>query len=199
MPLTPALSVNEFFHEAVTSALRSQAVTTSELTEFYLVNLLSDFTHAEIDPQPLGPKLTQALNEPPPERARGLREVGDTALYVSGFFGESLERGLVALDYYISMGGSAYATLAGLVRMSRAGETSRRHGPGSDRAMSGVYGELADKFPRLVDVLAEVSEKSALGTNRGVLRLYERWAKTQSEWLARKLRASGIIPPGGKQ
>jgi hypothetical protein len=184
MSVTPALSVAEFFHDAVTSALRSQSVSTSELTEFYLVNLLSEFTHAEIDSQPLGPKLTQALIEPPGERSRGLREVGDTALYVSGFFGESLERGLVALDYYISMGGSAYAALAGLVRMSRAGEM-----------WGGVYGELADKFPRFVDVLAEVSEKSAVGNNRGLLRLYERWAKTQNEWLERKLRASGLIVP----
>jgi hypothetical protein len=188
MSVRPALSVAEFFHEVLTAALRSQAVVTTEMTEFYLVNLLSAFTHAEIDPEPLGLKLTQALVEPPEVRARGLREVGDTALYVSGFFGESLERRLVAVDYYISMGGSAYAALAGLVRMSRVGER-----------WGGVYGELSDKFPRFVDVLAEVSEKSALGSNRGVLRLYERWARTQSEWLGRKLRASGIIPPGGKQ
>jgi len=188
MSVRPALSVAEFFHEVLTAALRSQAVATSEMTEFYLVNLLSEFTHAEIDPEPLGLKLAQAMIEPPEVRARNLREVGDTALYVSGFFGESLERGLVPFDYYISTGGSAYATLAGLVRMSRAGET-----------WGDVYGELAEKFPRFVDVLAEVSEKSALGTNRGVLRLYERWVKTQSEWAARKLRACGVIPPTGEK
>jgi hypothetical protein len=188
MSVRPALSVAEFFHEVLTAALRSQAVPASEMAEFYLVNLLSEFTHGEIDPEPLGPKLALALTEPPPERARDLREVGDTALYVCGFFGESLERRLVAVDYYISMGGSAYAALAGLVRMSRTGDR-----------WGGVYGELSDKFPRFVDVLAEVSEKSALGSNRGVLRLYERWARTQSEWLERKLRATGIIPPRGGQ
>ena len=186
MSVRPALSVAEFFHEVLTAALRSQAVPTSEMTEFYLVNLLADFTHAPIAEEPLGLKLAQAMADGPEQRLRGLREVGDTALYVSGFFGESLDRRLVALDYYISMGGSAYAALAGLLRMSREGET-----------LGGVYGELSDKFPRFVDVLAEVSEKSALGSNRGVLRLYERWVRTHSEWVARKLMACGLVPPRG--
>ena len=65
MSVRPALSVAEFFHEVLTAALRSQAVATSEMTEFYLVNLLSEFTHAEIDQEPLGLKLRQALAEPP--------------------------------------------------------------------------------------------------------------------------------------
>jgi hypothetical protein len=186
MSLKPALSVAEFFHDVLTDALRSQAVPASEPTEFYLVNLLTEFVHAEIDEEPLAVKLTQALAEPLEERLRGLKEVGDTALYVSGFFGESLERRLLAVDYYISMGGSAYAALAGLVRMSREGDR-----------LGGVYGELSDKFPRFVDVLAEVSEKSALQSNRGVLRLYERWVHTRSDWAARKLRAAGLLPPRG--
>jgi hypothetical protein len=156
------------------------------MAEFYLVNLLSEFMRGAIDQSPLSLKLAQAQTEVPSERARHLKEVGDTSLYVSGFFGESLERRAVALSYYITLGGSAYAALAGLIAMSRAGET-----------FAGVYGELSDKFPRFVDVLSEVSEHSALATNRGIVKLYERWVNTRSRWAEEKLMAKGVIPPRG--
>ena len=184
--LSPARSVAEFFHEVLSAALRHQSVPASELTEFYLVNLLTEFTRGELDDEPLALKLAQAALETPAVRARFLKEVGDTSLWVSGFFGDSLAHRLVAVDYYITLGEQAYATLAGLNVMSRAGET-----------FAGVYGELADKFPRFVDVLGEVSEKSALGSNRGLVHLYERWLRTRSEWLAQKLMAHGLIPPRG--
>jgi len=186
MAITPAASVLEFFYEAVKTALRSQDVHASELTEYYLVNLLAEFSHEGIDEEPLILRLAEALSESPEERARGLRHIGDTALYVSGFFGESIERRLGGTDYYLSLGESAYEALAGLLRMSR----------GSDR-WCGVYGELAEKFARFVDVLAEVSERSSLGTNQGVLRLYERWVRTHSARMEEKLRECGLLPSRG--
>jgi hypothetical protein len=186
MSLTRASSVAEFFRDMVTAALRNQSVDTSEMTEYYLVNLLTEFTRGGIVEEPLALKLAQAALESPKERARCLKEVGDTSLYLSGFFTENLERRAIALDYYISLGGSAYASLATLIAMSRASDV-----------FVGVYGELSDKFPRLVDVLNEVSEKSALGSNRGLLRLYERWVHTRSTWLGEQLKARGLAPPRG--
>jgi len=49
----------------------------------------------------------------------------------------------------------------------------------------------------LVDVLAEVSEHHALTSNTGVLRLYEKWLRTDSERLARMLHARGVLPSRG--
>ncbi|HEY3354297.1 MAG TPA: hypothetical protein VGQ83_13675 [Polyangia bacterium] len=178
--------MSEFFHELITTALRNQAVATSEMTEFYLVNLLTEFMRGQIADEPLALKMAQAATEAPQERARHLKEVGDTSLYMSGFFAESLERRAVALSYYITLGGSAYAALSGLIAMSRAGE-----------AYAGVYGELAEKFPRFVDVLSEVSEKSAFTSNQGTLKLYERWVQTRSSRIAQQLMARGLIPPRG--
>ena len=126
--------------------------------------------------------MAQAATSSPAERARHLREVGDHSLYVSGFFADSLSRGLVDLEYYIEMGGTAYSQLA---RMP------------SRTVSTDVYLELSDKFPRLVDVLAEVSD-SSLGSNASVVQLYERWLRTGSEWIARKLRARGVLPGTGE-
>ena len=106
--------------------------------------------------------------------------MGDTALFVSGFFADSLSRGLVDLGYYKAMGGQAYA------RLSR--EDSAR-GVGST-----VFSELSGRFSELADVLAEVSETSHLSTNRSVLRLYERWVQTGSRRAATLLAERGIAP-----
>jgi hypothetical protein len=57
---------------------------------------------------------------------------------------------------------------------------------------------LSDKFPRFVEVLAEVSESSSLGNSSGVVQLYERWRRTGAEWIARKLRARGMIVGSGE-
>jgi hypothetical protein len=177
-------SIREFFHDAVTAAMRNQRVDSSELTEFYLVNLLSDYARTPIDDAPLALRLSEAATALPEERARHLREIGDQSLYVSGFFSDSLQRSLVDVDYYIRIGGSAYAQLA---RMSACG-----------KPFGAVYVELSGKFPLFVDVLAEVSKGSALTSDRGVVELYERWLRTGSDWIERRLRALGVLPGSGE-
>ena len=44
----------------------------------------------------------------------------------------------------------------------------------------------------LVDLLNEVSERTQLSTNAGIVRLYERWKKTGSERLASLLAGQGV-------
>src|SRR5512140_4028881 len=85
-------SVQEFFHEAISEAIRNQGVATSESTEFYLVNLLSEFASTTVDDAPLALKLAEASYAHPDERVRALRQIGDQTLYVSGFFSDSLRR-----------------------------------------------------------------------------------------------------------
>src|SRR5262245_18839616 len=119
MQLTPSRTLTEFFHEVVTSAIRNQGVDTSEPTECYLVHLLANYSHASLKDEPLGIKMAQAKLAAPEERVRHLREVGDTSLYVSGFFADSLSRKLVDVEYYIQLGGTAYGELAQFFRVSR--------------------------------------------------------------------------------
>ena len=179
-------SVTEFFHEAVTSALKSTQVGAADATEFYLVNLLVEFTKtSKVDEEPLALKLAQALGASPEERVRALREIGDTSLYVSGFFAESLTHKLIDVDYYIAMGGSAYGQL------SRAGAPPT--------ALREAWGELSDKFRAYVDVLNEIRASTNVAGSTNVLRLCEEWVKTGSEWLEKRLRASGIVALDGKK
>lgn len=182
MDLKSHASVNEFFHELLTATIKSQGVSASEPTECYLVHLLATFASTPLDDEPLALKLATCAQASPDERARHLKEVGDTSLYVSGFFADSLQRKLVDIDYYIQMGGAAYGELSRYFRGYRRSEV-----------FGEVYDELGAKFSRFVDVLAEVSAETSV-SNGGVVQLYERWLRTGSEWMERRLREKGLIP-----
>jgi hypothetical protein len=176
-------NLSEFFHELLTSTIKNQGVDTSEPTECYLVNLLANFSKTTVDDEPLALMMANAVFSSPDERARHLKDVGDKSLYVSGFFGESLHRGLVDIDYYIQMGGAAYGELARYFRGYRHSEV-----------FGAVYDELGTKFPKFVDVLAEISETTSVTSSQSVVQLYERWLRTGSEWMERRLREHGVIP-----
>jgi hypothetical protein len=171
----------EYFKTHVESALQRQHVEVQELTSFYLVNLLCGFVRLDpsgADDEALGVRLVKALQLPAAAQRNHLRRVGDTSLFISGFFSDSLKGGLVDIDYYIQLGERAYGSLA-----------LRPHD-----AFSDVFDELAAKFPVVVDVLNEVSEQSGLTSNTDVLRLYEKWLQTGSRRSGALLAAKGIIP-----
>ena len=181
----------EFFRQQVERALEHQKVSTSTFTEFYLVNLLAGCVNGEIPPSepgydetPLALLYVRALQASRFERARLLRLLGDTALFVSGFFPDSVSGKLVDLDYYRAMGGRAYG------RLSQDTEASVMYG--------GVFSELAGRFTEFSDVLAEVSEQSRLGSNASLLRLYERWILTGSRRDAALLAQRGMAPLRGE-
>ena len=176
-------SPTEYFRDLVESALQHQHVAVRELTSFYVVNLLAGFVHLDRAPradgdEALGVKLARALQSPGSAQRDSLRRVGDTSLFISGFFSDSLNAGLVDVDYYMQLGERAYGSLARC----------------QDERLGDVFDELAAKFCALVDVLNEVSEQSALSSNTDVLRLYEKWLKTGSRRSGTLLAARGIIP-----
>ena len=182
MEILALASVNEFFHDALARALRNQRVIADQEVEAYLVQLLAAYSTTTPDDAPLGVKLASAQVASPEERMRALRDVGDTSLYMSGFFADSLSRRLVDVDYYISIGGSAYGQLARACERRRA-------------AAGGVFDELGHHFGDYVQVLAEVSQTTSMSSPSGVVQLYERWLKTGSEWAERQLRMNGVVPP----
>jgi hypothetical protein len=181
-------SAQEYFRELVASGLAHRRLRIQEATEFYLVNLLASHLQSEalfaarpdgtLDAEPLALLLKRALESQREERRRMLKKLGDTSLFVSGFFGDSLARSLVDVDYYIAMGGRAYDALS---------ETERGQG-----GRAALYAELAGRFPDLVDLLAEIAELSELSSNRGLVKLYERFLATGSQRVAERLRERGV-------
>jgi hypothetical protein len=180
-------SAQEWFREVVSDALSQRRIAVQEVTEFYLVNLLAGFLEKErlfveepdgtVTAEPLALILLRALASERRARAAQLKRLGDTALFVSGFFGDSLSRRSVDLDYYMAMGGRAYQAIAGGGGPAGSGE---------------IFGELAVRFEQFVDCFAEIAELADLRSNRGLVRLYQRFLATGSERVAERLRERGV-------
>src|ERR1700676_3715938 len=173
-------SAVEYFKELVDGALARQQIGAGELTAFYVVRLLAGFLEqpAGHEEEPLALRLAQALEAGGVRQRTNLRQIGDSSLFISGFFSDSLRRKPVDVDYYVSIGGIAYGTL------SRS-ETD---------TFSPVFAELAETFVGFVDVLSEVSERTLCSSNVDLLRLYERWLKTGSSRSGQLLIERGVVP-----
>jgi hypothetical protein len=173
-----------YFKELVESALQRQRLQASELTSFYIVNLLTTFVHRDnglcgrADEEPLALQLARAMTSEGSVRREALRSVGDLSLFVAGFFSDSLNRKLVDIDYYVMLGGRAYESLSRLER----------------EALAPAFAELAGSFLSFVDVLNDVSEQCTVTTNADVLRLYEKWLRTGSRRHGQRLVERGIVP-----
>jgi hypothetical protein len=183
--LVRALTPVEFFKEQVEAACDRANLHPQPLTSYYVVSLLSEFTHLGSTPtteamtsnEALGIKLARALQSGGTDQRIGLKQVGDVSLFITGFFSDSLRRSLVDVDYYVTIGGYAYGSLGA-----------------TDDLLSPIFAELSDKFVLFVDVLTDVSERTSLTSHSDLLRLYEKWVRTGSKRNGDLLAERGIVP-----
>ena len=181
-PLLRELTPAEYFKELVETAMTRQHVRATDDTAFYLVDLLCRFVRVDArsgdEREPLALRLGRALETGGLAQRARLRSLGDFSLFTSGFFSDSLQRGPVDVDYYVSMGEYAYGSLA------------RR----DEDAFCDVFRELSAHFVDFVDVLAEVNDHTSLASNVELLRLYEKWLRTGSTRDGQRLIERGILP-----
>lgn len=192
-----APNITLYFQEVISDAIRVHRVDATDAAATYLVSLLCDYAHPDEEAgstfnKPLTFLLRDALECTGPERFRRLRALGDHSLYALGFFGGHIEQRGIDRGYVSSVGATAYAGAASMLRLKSRAE---RLAAGPD-----VLSEMAAKFDRFAAVLRDVAEGTlACGARdeRSVVKLYERWLKTGSSRLAEELGARGIVPTRG--
>lgn len=191
--VVPVHNLRDYFRESIDAAIEHQGVKVDPHAAHYVVNLLTLFSRSEdlyedhgdaYGIKPLALMMVDAVDAPTiAERNFSLQRIGDVALFISGFFADSLAHKLVDLDYYIHMGGNAYGSLSEEIRGTFRG-----------RALAGVYKELARKFQIVVDVLNEVRDNARQSSDIDLLRTYEVWLRTGSKRAAELLKQNGVIP-----
>lgn len=194
--VVPVPNLRDYFRQSIDAAIDRQGVSVDTHATHYVVNLLTIFSRSEelyedhgdiYGLRPLALMLADAVDaRTVEERSFALQRIGDVALFIAGFFADSLANRLVDLDYYIYMGGSAYSSLSDEVRGTVRG-----------RALAGVYAELAAKFQVVVDVLNDVRDETRRSSDIDLLRTYEVWLKTGSRRAAALLRQQGVVPLHG--
>jgi hypothetical protein len=180
-------NLESFFRDEITDARKQIDINISEMTEYYLVNLLCDYsrpdTQALPGEEPLAMLYKKALEASPLERIQILKTLGDVALYASGFFVEYIEQSIVDKDYYHGMGGSAYHSLADIMTVKHQCD-----------GVAEIYSQLAEQFSHVAYLLNEISDRSRSHQNSetDLIRLYERWQTTGDEKLKQQLLDHGF-------
>lgn len=178
----------DYFHEHVEEARDGLGVDITDETSLYLVQLLTDRGRAD---QYIATETTlaelhgRAANSPPAQQARTYRELGDTALYLVGFFEESVQRRIVTPDYYKNMGSAAYYRVDQVLKRWFAD------------AFGPVFHELALGFEDCARLLTAVRDAHLADQPAEVVSLYERWLLNGDAETASRLRAAGLVLPDG--
>lgn len=186
-------NLRDYFRTSIEDVIARQGAGIDPDATHYVVNLMTLFSRSEKfytdDPdhaglKPLALMLADASDAPTAEeRNHSLQRIGDVALFISGFFADSLASKAVDIDYYICMGENAYGSLSEEVRGTFRGN-----------AFAHIFRELAAKFQVLVDVLNDVRDGARRGSDHNLLRTYEVWLKTGSRRARMLLEQNGIVP-----
>lgn len=186
--LTRSANLLEFFRHKVKEAIDQQKVSVSDEVEYYLVHILTHFsvtenlyardTNGRLHDRPLALRLYDATFDYS-KRFHHLKVLGDTALYQAGVFYDGLMNQSVDVDYYISMGGNAYQSLANMTTYQ-------------EKSLSDLYAELGEQFPGLVEVMHLCCEKEGELSNHDLLKLLDRYQKTGSQKAKEILTEKGI-------
>jgi hypothetical protein len=186
-------NLEDYFRTSVDGVISRQGVDVDPHAAHYVVNLLTLFARSEeffeddgdsIGLRPLALMLADAADaRTSTQRNHFLQRIGDVALFIAGFFADSLASKAVDIDYYIYMGGNAYGSLSEEVRGTFRGN-----------AFADIYRELAVKFQVLVDVLNEVRDGARQESDVDLMRTYEIWLKTGSKRARKLLCQNGVVP-----
>lgn len=189
----PVHDLREYFRDSIDATVAKQGVDVDPHATHYVVNLLTLFSRSEefyedcgeaYGLKPLALMMVDAAEATSSERRSfSLQRIGDVALFIAGFFADSLATRAVDVDYYVHMGGTAYGSLSEEIRGTTRGI-----------ALADVYEELARKFQLVVDILNEVRDGARCESDLDILRTYELWLKTGSRRAASLLRQQGVVP-----
>jgi hypothetical protein len=183
------LDSGQYFHEVVDEAFKERGVDTYPHVRTYVVDVLKRYLVIEnlYDQQDASGKRTrQTLAEmflsagqlSSKERFERLKSLGDSSLYLSGFFSDSFQRKIIDVDYYVDMGRMAYDSLAVNV---------------DEDTFALLYREISKKFLELVDVLSFISQKSQMTDPDNLLRQMDVFAKTGSPLVEENLTEKGVF------
>jgi hypothetical protein len=188
--LITCTSPRALFAELVGDALIEVDLRPSPMATAYLIELLDERVRS---PEPderareglCAEALVSARSADDAQRIARLRQLGDRALFLAGFFGDSLRRGVVSRSHCAEVGRGAYAALSAALASALVERTWPR-----------LFEELADRFRDLADVLAEVCEHVCPRGPDALAGLYRRYVESGSECDRRRLLCRGRnLPP----
>lgn len=190
------ISPEQHFTELLKEACAYRKFKILPSNETYILNLLNHYIdsrnlftpfvgeNVEKAPETFAELYLTALSSDEPKNREYMKICADKALYLSGFFGDSLHKKSVDIEYYMGIGASAYSNLAAWTK---------------EETTANVYNTFSKKFIDFAELLNYISDKSALQSEQNILKLYERYIKTGSELARDKLTELGVVTVSKEQ
>lgn len=186
----PTKNLQSFFKERIECAVEKHNIDHNEDTLWYLTQLLCDYSQTNhfLDNNghraaltPLAEYYRRALESNTQyERRQQLRRLGDVAIVVSSLFSGALTRKTISIEYYISMGEAAYATLADETTYSAR-----------ERALQYIFETLSNEFSDYVVALSEIPDNT--DHQHDLLQMVDDWHRNKHPAIARQLRNKGVL------
>jgi len=188
------INPQEFFQEKISQTVSEHSFLLDQEIEYYMVNLLCEFIEPdkffkvdeEIDifETPLAFILQKALDSTADRQIVIYKLLGDTSLYMGGFFQDFFNNKPYDIKYFMSLGTLAYKNVANLLKQKNP-----------EKTFFSLYNNISQSFPTMIDVISHISASSFdVKNSQSVLELYDRWSKSDSEILRKKIEESGISP-----
>jgi len=147
------------FNEKSLEPLPNEAIYYSSLVMDHFGDVTRYFENSEgrLREKVLGMKYLKSSGLSREERKRELKDIGDTALVLCGYFSASLNKKIVDVGYYQELGQMAYRQLNNVVPTAYD--------------MPSFFEVISKRFEKLSEVMALVSEKT-LGNDFGANDVY---------------------------
>lgn len=187
---------DKYFLNTVEEAFKERKIQTYPQVKIYVVDILKHYLFVENlyneqdqsgkkTRKTLAEMLLTANNSGAKERSLLLKNLGDSSLYISGFFSDSFQRKIIDVDYYVDIGRLAYDSLSRNVE---------------EDTFSRLYREISQQFLGLVDVLSLISKRAKITDEENILRMMDVYAKTGSSLIEETLAEKGVLnlPPKGQ-
>lgn len=162
MALILETSLQAFFYDQLMELNHKTSAPLSNETIYYSSIVMDRFSESKeyfetldgkVREKTLGKKLLECGHLPKNSQKRELRDIGDTALLLCGFFSESLNKKIIDHSYYHEVGQIAYRRLNTIV-------------PDAFQVQS-FYHHLSKKFKNMTEMMAIVAQKNNMFAENG--------------------------------
>ncbi len=138
----------QHFNEKFLEPLPNEAIYYSSLVMDHFGDATRYYENSEgkLRDKILGVKLLKSSGLPKEERKRELKDIGDTALILCGYFSASLNKKIIDVGYYQELGQMAYRQLNNVVPMAYD--------------VPCFFDGISNRFQKLSEVIALVSQKT---------------------------------------
>ncbi|WP_045857768.1 hypothetical protein [Teredinibacter purpureus] len=172
-------NLKEYFYDGINRESKDLLPPLSEEALHYLAQLLIHFSESkhlfQIKNDTLSLPTLALLYEEAykaktvSQRNSIIKQLGDSSLFIGALFFESFAKRGVNKDYFIGMGG-----------LNHGGRN--------------IFNELANSFPKLLQVVANVCAVELNYKVEDIFSLLERWQQSKNATLRKQLNSIGIIP-----